>query len=229
MESDMTSNDATAPGSSPARKSVLIVEDNHEFQWFLSDCLKKTGHDWEIHACLSVAESRAVLRKGLPRLDLALIDIGLPDGDGTDIISYLSRVASGVPILAVTVMRSERDLLEAIKAGAMGYVLKDDDALSVSAAINQVMAGIYPVSPSLARHLVRLAQKPTLHSDFVDLTDQQFAVLERIATGHTYQEIADALGLSISTIRTHVQKLYGKLKAKTGSEAVAKAKTIGLI
>lgn len=225
----MTASDASNPMTHGTRKSVLIVEDDKDFEWFLKDCLKTSNHRWNIHTCTSVATGRAFLRNRLPHLDLALIDIGLPDGDGTDIIAEISRLDMGIPVLAVTVMRGEQDLLRAIRAGAVGYVLKDDDALSISDAIDQVLSGIYPVSPSLARYLVRLAQKPKFHADFVDLTAQQLAVLQKIANGYTYQEIADTLGLSISTIRTHIQKLYAKLNVQTGSEAVAKAKTVGII
>jgi DNA-binding NarL/FixJ family response regulator len=170
-----------------------------------------------------------MLRTRQREYSLALIDIGLPDGDGLDVIKHLHHVDPNIPILAVTVMRSESKLFGAIEAGAIGYVLKDDHELAISEAINQVMVGSYPISPSLARYLVRLAQRNMPLANPVALTDQQLSVLQQVANGLTYQETADALGVSISTVRTHIQKLYRKLNAKSGSEAVAKAKSAGIM
>ncbi len=87
----------------------------------------------------------------------------------------------------------------------------------------------YPISPSLARYLFRIAQTQDKRPDSFQLTKQETMVLQNLADGLTYQESADRMGISISTIRSHIQKLYRKLNANSGSEAVAKGKAAGII
>lgn len=207
----------------------MIVEDNPEFQWLLTRSLEMTGENWEVTTCAELSTAFAHIKTNKKGFDLALVDIGLPDGSGIEVISKLNRLNPDMPILVITIMRSEHTLVESIRAGAKGYLLKEDDEVSISKAIKQVLDQEYPISASLARYLFRLAQTPEKAQGLSDLTPQEIAVLQNLSDGFTYQETANRLGVSISTVRTHIQKLYRKLNSNSGPEAVAKAKSIGII
>ena len=210
-------------------KTVMIVEDNPEFQWLLTRSLEMTGENWEVTNCAELSTAFAHIKTNKKGFDLALVDIGFPDGSGIEVISKLNRLNPDMPILVITIMRSEHTLVESIRAGAKGYLLKEDDEVSISKAIKQVLDQEYPISASLARYLFRLAQTPEKAQGLSDLTRQEIAVLQNLSDGFTYQETANRLGVSISTVRTHIQKLYRKLNSNSGPEAVAKAKSIGII
>ena len=207
----------------------MIVEDNPEFQWLLTRSLEMTSENWEVTTCAEISTAFAHIKTNKKGFDLALVDIGLPDGSGIEVISKLNRLNPDMPILVITIMRSEHTLVESIRAGAKGYLLKEDDEVSISKAIKQVLDQEYPISASLARYLFRLAQTPEKAQGLSDLTPQEIAVLQNLSDGFTYQETANRLGVSISTVRTHIQKLYRKLNSNSGPEAVAKAKSIGII
>ena len=210
-------------------KTVLIVDDNLEFQWLLTKSLEMTGEIWEVTTCAEMGEAFTQIKMNKKGFDLALVDIGLPDGSGIEVIAKLNRLNRDMPILVITIMRSEHTLVESIRVGAKGYLLKEDDEVSISKAIKQVMDQEYPISPSLARYLFRLAQRPEKTEGLSDLTRQEISVLQHLSDGFTYQETANRMGVSISTVRTHIQKLYRKLNSNSGPEAVAKAKSIGII
>jgi len=209
--------------------TVLIVEDNLEFQWLLVSSLKMTGQQWTVTICNNFCEASYQIESYKGSFDLALVDIGLPDGNGIDVISQLNQSNSDMPILVFSVMRSEQVLVDAIRAGAKGYILKEDDNISIAKSIEQVLKYEYPISPSLARYLFRIAQTQDKRPDSFQLTKQETMVLQNLADGLTYQESADRMGISISTIRSHIQKLYRKLNTNSGSEAVAKGKAAGII
>ena len=210
-------------------KTVLIVEDNPEFQWLLTRSLEMTGEVWDVTTSAEMGAAFAQINRNKKGFDLALVDIGLPDGSGIEVISRLNRLNRETPILVITIMRSEHTLVESIRAGAKGYLLKEDDEVSISKAIKQVLDQEYPISPSLARYLFRLAQTPEKAEGLSDLTRKEISVLQNLSDGFTYQETANRMGVSISTVRTHIQKLYRKLNSNSGPEAVAKAKSIGII
>ena len=132
-------------------------------------------------------------------------------------------------VLVVSILSTEETVLAAIRAGARGYLLKDDSAMIIRDAIEQVLNNQYPISPALARYLFRMVKSAPDGHNLPQLTARELEVLTGLADGMTYTEIAETLDLSLSTIRTHIQKIYRKLDAKTGSEAVAVAKTNQLI
>ena len=210
-------------------RSVLIVEDNPEFQWLLTKSVQMTWPQVTVTTCGGIREAFIQVEAHKGEFDLALIDIGLPDGSGIEVISKLNRLNADMPILVISVMGSERVLVEAIRAGAKGYIIKEDDEVLISKSITQVLNQEYPISPSLARYLFRLAKTSDKVGGLHDLTKQETAVLQNLSDGFTYQESADKMGISISTVRTHIQKVYRKLNANSGPEAVAKAKASGII
>ena len=208
--------------------SALIVEDNPEFLRHLSQAVTSLRKTWQIYTAHTAAEAIRLAHEADRQLDLALIDIGLPDRSGIDVVREVTTLFPAAAVLVVSVIAAEDSVLAAIRSGARGYLLKDESASAIRHAIEQVLGGQYPISPALARCLFRLAKGPDT-SSIPPLTQRELDVLVGLSEGLTYQEIAETLDLSMSTIRTHIQKVYRKLNAKTGSEAVSVAKTKMLI
>lgn len=208
---------------------VLIVEDNPEFLFHLSNAVRGLGSEWDIQSAGTASDAISLVEGGCQPYRLALVDIGLPDRSGIDVIQALATSRPEVPVLVVSVLSTQETVLAAIRAGARGYLLKDDSTTTICDAMAQVLDDQYPISPALARYLFRLVKSSPEISGLSPLTTRELDVLVALSQGMTYPEIADALDLSISTIRTHIQKIYRKLNAKTGSEAVAVAKTNQII
>jgi two-component system, NarL family, nitrate/nitrite response regulator NarL len=208
---------------------ALIVEDNPEFLFHLSDAVRGLGSEWEIHSAGTASDAISLVEDGGQPYRLALVDIGLPDRSGIDVIRALSLIRPDVPVLVVSILSTEETVLEAIKAGARGYLLKDENASAIRDAVKQVLSDQYPISPLLARFLFRLVKSPPENAGILPLTTRELDVLVALSQGMTYPEIAESLDLSLSTVRTHIQKIYSKLNTRTGSEAVAVARSNQLI
>lgn len=160
---------------------------------------------------------------------LPLIDLGLPDVSGLEVIRMLHQRLPAVPILVISVIAAEPSLFAAIRAGACGYLLKDDSSASIAHGINDVLNGRFPISPSLARYLFRLAGSPQMHTSDcdLDLTPREQEVLAAIAGGCSYAQVGTRLGVSLSTVQTHIRNLYSKLGAHSQLQAVNEARGRG--
>src|SRR4051812_35742377 len=155
--------------------------------------------------------------------DVALVDLGLPDGSGFDVIRHIRSVSPHTAVMVVSVFGGERNLLEAIEAGATGYLLKDSMPGDFNASIHALSAGESPISPSLARLLLERMRPgaipakppvappaaPTAGPDVPSpLSARETAILESIARGRGLAEIGAALHISPLTVKTHVQNIY---------------------
>jgi NarL family two-component system response regulator LiaR len=161
--------------------------------------------------------------------DVILLDLVMPELDGTGAIREIKAQNPGVRILVLTTFASDDKLYPAIKAGAMGYLLKDTEPEDLVRAIEQVHRGEYPLSPAIAqkvlREIARRAEEP-LTSD--PLTAREVEVLGLIARGLTNRQIADQLVISEATVRTHVGNILGKLHLATRTQAALYALREGL-
>lgn len=220
---------ASPPKPAFSGNRALIVEDNPEFLFHLSTAIKQLEGDWSIDAVRTARDAISLIEDPGCRYRVALVDIGLPDQSGIEVVRAIAARDAEIPVLVVSILSTEETVLSAIRAGARGYLLKDDSASIIRDAIDQVLNDQYPISPALARYLFRLAKAEPETGQGPALTNRELDVLTKLSEGMTYPEIAESLDLSISTVRTHIQKIYRKLNAKTGSEAVAVAKTNRLI
>lgn len=217
--------------ASPSDLRIVLVEDNPAFQSLIERVVARMRPRPALECCRTGGDALSWFADPRHTLDLALIDLGLPDMSGVDVIRAIRRRFEEVPILVVSVLSSERNVLEAIRAGARGYVLKDDSEETLAHAIGQVLQGNYPITPALARHLFRLAESSSAagHDDATGLSPKEIELLRLIARGCSYSEASERMGVAISTVQFHIRNLYRKLEVNTRMQAVAKARDHGLL
>ncbi len=211
---------------------VLLVEDEPATRQRLAGAVN-CHHQLSILAAVSnVTEAKAVLAQTQP--DVLLTDIGLPDGDGTEIIAELGRLGYKTEAMVITVFGDERHVIRAVEAGATGYLLKDDRPDAITDAIMELLAGGSPMSASIARYLLRRLQ-PSKNDPVesaqaqLQLSRREQEVLRHIAKGFSYAEISDLLNLSSHTVASHLKSIYRKIGVHSRGEAVFEATQLGLI
>lgn len=214
----------------PACLSILVVEDDRllleEFERMVN---ADPGLRW-FGGAGSLAEARGLLAHGRP--DVAVIDLGLPDGDGSELIAELVRQEPVVAVLVATVFGDEAHVIRAIEAGARGYLLKDSPPAEFVRAITLVHQGGAPLSPHIAKHLLARFIPVATHIPAHEpeaLTGREVDILTRIAQGFTVGETAEHLHISAHTAATHIKNIYSKLAVSNRVQAVNQARLRGLI
>lgn len=205
-----------------------MVEDDPNFAARVCSAVMCWRRDARITHCATGAEAVTRIAANHQSVDLALVDLGLPDMDGCDVIAAARRRSERTPILVVSLLSSERSVIGAIRSGANGYIIKDDTDHAIAVAIAEVMVGNYPLSPALARYLFRLVAGPASRPD-VALTERETDTLSCIGRGLSYEQTATAMGISLSTVQSHVRNLYRKLDVNSQTQAAMKARDRGLI
>lgn len=206
--------------------TVLIVEDDVNTRDRLVRLLAAAPGYGPIVAASTLAEGRAALAE-LPADAAMLVDLGLPDGSGVELIREGRRRQPAVESLVISVLGDERSVLTAIEAGAGGYLLKDAEAHGVVAALEQLRAGGAPLSPAIAVHLMRRLQP--VRTAAPTLSARELELLRLIAKGLTYEEVAQSLGLRYNTVASYAKELYRKLEVHSRSQAVFEAVQMGLV
>jgi DNA-binding NarL/FixJ family response regulator len=210
---------------------VLLVEDDGPTRQHLARAIEAHPKLELAGAAPSLAEGRALLDRTAP--DVLLADLGLPDGSGIELIREARRRGRRTLAMAITALGDERTVLAAIEAGASGYLLKDGSAVEIGDAVLELVAGGSPITPSIARHVLRRLQRddgePAPDPDAPKLTPREHEVLTLIAKGFSFPEIAELLGVSAHTVTTHVRHIYEKLEVGSRGSAVYEAVALGLI
>jgi DNA-binding NarL/FixJ family response regulator len=217
---------------SPASPMALLVEDEPMFQTLISEAFAELDAGWRVIACGTGAEALSLLRSLGPELSLVLVDLGLPDLDGTEIIRAAVSLPTDVPVLVASIHSDERHVIDAIRAGARGYLLKDDSALAITDSIRRVLEGEYPISPSLARYLFKIASLDAgavQDGEDIAIAPKELALLQLLSKGHTYKTAARTMDVSLSTVQTYVRRVYEKLGVHSRTEALARARESGLL
>jgi DNA-binding NarL/FixJ family response regulator len=216
--------------------TVMVVEDDPAF---LTRFCKIVACDAQLELFAAVADlasARQAMSKAAP--DVLLTDLGLPDGSGIELIRETTHRYPATDIMVITVFGDEEHVLGAIEAGATGYILKDSLPEEFVGLIKQLIAGGSPISPIIARQLLKRFKPGTAVSDpppKQDLTEdaglsaRESEVLAMIAKGFNFGEIARLLSISQHTVTTHVKKIYQKLAVHSRGEAVYEAGKMGLI
>jgi DNA-binding NarL/FixJ family response regulator len=191
--------------------SILLVEDDAALAAAVARALEK-ARGFTVRTIGTVA---GALGDRAPA-DLAIVDLGLPDGDGATVIGALR--ARGIRSVAFTIFDDRDHVLASVRAGAVGYLLKEEPIDRLLVQLDECLDGATPVSSRVARHLFELVRAE--ESD-VELTGREEDLLVCLRRGETYEECATSLGVRIGTVQTHVKKLYRKLDVTTKAEAAA--------
>lgn len=227
------------PDSPPnARIRVALVEDDPAIRQRLSQTITAADGFELVGQFGTGAEALAWMR--LHPADVMLVDLGLPDCDGVEVITACRRLQPGCQLMVVTMFADERHMLQAFEAGASGYLLKDGSDRELIEHVQHLHAGGSPISPLIARQMLRrwqatperdtrLPPPAAAGADIEPLTSKETEVLDLVAKGLTYVEVAAQLGVAVSTVRTHVRGVYGKLGAHNKTEAVFEARQLGLL
>lgn len=165
----------------------------------------------------------AIIRKP----DLLVLDIGFGDLNGIEVVRRLTKAAPTIKILMLTMYDDDESILGAVRAGALGYVLKGADPDDLLRAIAAVAAGEAIFGPGLARRALQALSTPR-EPAFAELTRREREVLELIASGLSNQAIAAKLGLSTNTISNHISSIFNKLQVGSRAEAIVRARSAGL-
>lgn len=199
-------------------KPRVVLVDDHEL--FLSGVRAELGSRVEIVGeAGNVADAVPVIREHDP--DVVLLDVHLPDGSGDAIINAVAAERPGVRFLALSVSDAPEDVIAVIRAGARGYVTKTISAEELAAAIERVAAGDAVFSPRLAGFVLdafRSGERVGGDAELEELTPREREVLQLIARGYMYKEIAARLSLSVKTVESHVSSVLRKLQLSTRHE-----------
>lgn len=223
---------------------VLVVEDDPDMREFFAASVTRCAA-LELAASLgTVADARDWLNQHTAPVDVLLTDLGLPDGSGLEVIRMALRLHPQCEPLVISMFGDEDNVLASIEAGALGYIHKDSTPEDIAHAIREMKAGASPISPMIARRVL---------SKYLSLRDGRAAapvpapapaagpaarallsareqeVLELIARGFSYAEIARLQAVSVHTVQTHIKNLYRKLAVRSRGEAVFEATQLGLL
>jgi len=221
--------------------SVLVVEDDSQARSFFEDSVQRSARLLWLAGVGTVREAMDWLATAPVVPDVLLIDLGLPDGSGLDVIrAAVARFPRCEP-LVVSVFGDEDNVLASIEAGAVGYIHKDAAPEDIAQTIVEMKAGASPISPMIARRVLQKYRSLRAAEATVPVTPalalapptllslREQEVLTLIARGFSYAEIARLKGLSVYTIQTHIKNLYGKLAVHSKNEAVFEATRLGLL
>ncbi len=214
----------------PVPMTVAIVEDDPLHRERFLDNLRADAQLQLAGEYATVAQAMDALGPLQP--DVLLVDLDLPDGTGFDVITHARRMCPATEIMVVSVFGGEANLLRAIESGATGYLLKDSLPADFNAAIHALRAGESPISPPLARLLLRRHQSPAPAAAATDtpmLSRRELDILDLVARGVSFAEAAQQLFISPHTVKTHVKNIYRKLQAHSSTHAVYIARQHGLI
>ena len=201
--------------------SISIVEDDPSLGGILSEIVS-TSPDWRLVKHYSSAESALEgMASACP--EVVLMDIQLPGMSGIECVGKLKAAHPAVLVLMVTVYDNNERIFDALAAGASGYLLKRDIPTKLMEALDDLLAGGSPMSSAIARKVVQHFQKPapTRNEDH-NLTPRERQILEQLAKGSLYKEIAWDLGIGFETVRSHIDNIYKKLHVRSRTEAVVK-------
>lgn len=211
---------------------AMIVEDEQEFQIALSEALEHLSGNWSSMAYSRGQDALNFISLFDGKLDLALVDLGLPDIDGVKVIQKISARFPCTPILVVSANTHPTKLKEALYSGATGYILKDDEIFDLVSGINLALKGHSPINTAMTRELLRLlpSKNPALaETKNFFLSKRESELLALIAEGLSYDQAANAMELKTSTLHSYSRNLFRKLGVHSQRQAIIVARNHGLI
>jgi DNA-binding NarL/FixJ family response regulator len=218
---------------------ALVVEDDPVMQQRLCRLLTAAGCE-VVHVAIagSVTGARQLLAER--NFGVVLVDIGLPDGSGIELVGELQARHPLVPAVVISAFRADEIILAALRAGAIGYLLKERDDIELELALRSIAQGGAPIDPAIARGILALLTQPQrgtpdtapaglLTPPEAVLSRRENSILELVAQGLSNREMAEALSISRLTVECHTKNIYRKLAVNSRTEAVYTARTRGLL
>jgi DNA-binding NarL/FixJ family response regulator len=215
---------------------VVVIEDNHHYRSTLEE-LFRNAEGFELAGSFAapppaLEHARKTAAGGAPApWDVAVMDLEMPQMSGIEATRRIKKILPGLKVVVLTVFEQPATILEAICAGADGYLLKKARAPELLGGLRAVLEGGAPLTPHVARSvlsLVRGSSVPAAGGEArtpsrLELTDRELQVLRALVEGLSYKQVADALGISMGTVRTHIVSIYRKLQVHSVAEAVTRA------
>ena len=201
--------------------NVSIVEDSDKFRETLARVLNRA----EGFRCISQYPNAEDALKALPqdKPDVVLMDINLPGINGVECVRQLKQLAPTIQVMMLTVYEDTENIFNALTAGATGYMLKRTPRDELLEAIREVHRGGSPMTTHIARKVVQSFQRAAPAASPTEaLSPREQEVLDCLAQGFLYKEIAEKLSISYETVHTYIRRIYEKLQVRTRTEAVAK-------
>lgn len=218
---------------------TLIVEDDPAMQERLRHVLSTLGGD---RSRIAVTDSVAGARQLLEGhgYGVVLVDIGLPDGSGVELIGWLQANRPAIPAVVISAWRTEEIIFAALRAGAIGYLLKERDDVELGIALRSIEQGGAPIDPSIARHILAWLSSHQAPADApaqaqssaeapAALTPRERKILELVSQGLSNRDMAESLSISKLTVECHTKNIYRKLAVSSRTEAVFEARRHGLL
>ena len=205
----------------PPTAKVAIVEDDAGIRESLAVLINGTAG----LRCIGTYPNAELALKILPENwpDAILMDINLPQMSGIDCVAKLKAVNNALRVLMLTVHVDSELIFKSLKAGADGYLVKQTSPVEILEALTDVLRGGAPMSNSIARKVVLFFQnQAAADGETATLTKRELEILNQLAKGFQYKEIADSLGINLLTVRTHIHHIYEKLHVRSRTEAVVK-------
>ena len=212
-------------------KNVLIIEDHPDALEVLKSVAIRAFHQAQIDTGTSVAQGLTMLKATM--FEVALIDLGLPDGNGIELVRYIAKHSPATLTIVTTIFDDESHLFNALQAGASGYLLKGHSPDELFNYFVEAISGRPPLSPSIAQSMLGYFHKTGLDSVSssnqlaaeppVNLTERETEILRLIAKGCQAKDVSRLLEISINTVYVHIKNLYKKLDVTNRAEATAAA------
>jgi DNA-binding NarL/FixJ family response regulator len=205
----------------------LIVEDNTETRSWLATCVRSAFSASTIASAEDLKTARSLMAE--QKFDLALVDLGLPDGSGLELIAELKRGQGDCHVIVATIYDDDKNLFTALRSGANGYILKDQDKDKIVGYLKGIQHDRPALSDASSQRLIDHFNNSG--SDLADsgLTPREIDVTRLIAKGYSVDETAGLLELSSDTVKGYVKSIYTKLDVNNRSEVTIKAVKLGLI
>ncbi|HTG82046.1 MAG TPA: response regulator transcription factor [Geobacteraceae bacterium] len=204
---------------------IMVVEDTKTVRFMLVALLEGQSDHKVVAAVETVEEALEFLAHNCA--DLVILDLCLPGLSYDQAVSAIKTASPDIDILVFTVSEEDETVFSALKAGAVGYILKSAKPLEIIAAIDEIKAGGSPMSPSIARKVLREFQGPQITEELQGmispLSSRETEILDLLYKGFNFTQIADTLFISPHTVHTHIKKIYSKLHVNSRSQAIYEA------
>jgi DNA-binding NarL/FixJ family response regulator len=200
--------------------TVSIVEDHEQTRATIVALLRRAPG----LKCLDAYPTAEAALVGVPlqKPDVLLVDIRLPGMSGIQCVVQLKHEMPDLRVLMLTTYEERELIFDSLRAGASGYLLKNTLRTELLQAVEQVKAGGAPMSMPIARKLVSFFQQRPVDSEVEELTEREQEILTLLSKGYQYKEIADAAGVKLETVRSHIKHIYDKLHVRSRTEATLK-------